>query len=145
MASKIRKELLKIAKEYNGIIQPVIVVEKARDVKNPLHSCFEWDNSKAAEAFRLEQARGLIRTYVTVFSEETHPQDVFVSLSTDRKAGGGYRVLADVIGDADMKKILLKDALNEMVYFTKKYNRLQELASVIKVMNEVMAKINKHK
>jgi len=145
MASKIRNELLKIAKEHNGIIRPAIVIEKARDSKSPLHNCFEWDNSKAAEAFRLEQARGLIRTYVTVFSEETHPQDVFVSLSTDRKAGGGYRVLADVIGDADMKKILLKDALNEMVYFTKKYNRLQELASVIKVMNEVMAKINKHK
>jgi hypothetical protein len=143
--SKIREELLNIAREHRGIIQPSIVVAKARDARSPLHSCFEWDNSKAAEAFRLEQARGLIRTYVTVISEENHPQDVFVSLSTDRKTGGGYRILADVINDGDMKKILLKDALDEMIYFTNKYNRLQELSSVIEAMNKVIATVKKMK
>ena len=37
------------------------VLEVARSPDSPLHPCFEWDDSIAAEQWRLEQARELIR------------------------------------------------------------------------------------
>lgn len=50
-----------IALEEKGVLRPDAVVEDARDPASPLHSHFQWDDSKAAHAFRLEQARRLIR------------------------------------------------------------------------------------
>lgn len=47
-----------------GKITAARVVEIARDHSSPLHSWFEWDDSKAAEAHRLQQARTLLRAVV---------------------------------------------------------------------------------
>ena len=38
-------------------ITPKEVLEKARDVNSELHKCFEWNDSIAAEKYRLQQAR----------------------------------------------------------------------------------------
>ncbi len=45
-----------------GRLRPSAVVEAARPSDSPLHDLFEWDDRVAASAFRLEQARGIIRT-----------------------------------------------------------------------------------
>ena len=45
----------------NGQLDPREVVREAEDPQSPLHPFFEWDNDAAAEAWRLEQARVLIR------------------------------------------------------------------------------------
>ena len=46
----------------DGTLDPRNVLDDARDPESPLHSHFEWDDSKAAEAHRMEQARTLIRS-----------------------------------------------------------------------------------
>lgn len=38
-------------------ITPEQVLEKARDEQSELHKCFEWNDSIAAEKYRLQQAR----------------------------------------------------------------------------------------
>ena len=43
-----------------GRLTPDAVVAHAKDEDSPLHECFEWDDSKAAHAHRLDQARSLI-------------------------------------------------------------------------------------
>ncbi len=50
------------ALERAGKLTPGDVVAAARESDSPLHDCFEWDDSKAAECWRLEEARGLIRS-----------------------------------------------------------------------------------
>lgn len=45
----------------NGRLDPKDVVEVARDKKHPLHQFFDWNNKSAAEAWRVQQARDLIR------------------------------------------------------------------------------------
>lgn len=52
------------ALEENGRLTARDVVTAARDPASPLHDCFEWDDSTAAEAWRTEQARSLIRSVV---------------------------------------------------------------------------------
>lgn len=45
-----------------GKITPAQVVNAARDPASPMHDYFEWDNDAAAEKYRIDQARTLIRS-----------------------------------------------------------------------------------
>jgi len=56
--------------EQRGRLSPADVVETARDPASPLHHCFDWDDSTAAESWRLEQARRLIRSVRVVVIHE---------------------------------------------------------------------------
>ena len=55
----IKKELERIESEH-GVIVPEAVVAAARDPGSPLHEHFTWDDSKAAESWRIVEARKLI-------------------------------------------------------------------------------------
>src|SRR5689334_11733238 len=86
-------ELQEIAKENNGILLPKDVVERAKDQNSALHSWFKWDDEEAAEQWRLQQARQLIReVYVKIKLPDGKmvSEQVFVSLKNDR-VDGGYR------------------------------------------------------
>ena len=54
-------EEIRKLEDRRGRLSAEEVLEAARPVASPLHGFFEWDDSKAAEAHRLEQARDLIR------------------------------------------------------------------------------------
>jgi hypothetical protein len=139
----ILKELQKISKINKGILYPEAVVENAKDKNSPLHNFFVWDNTKAAELYRLEQARKLIRVSVQYIEENPDaPYKVFVSLKSDRVKGGGYRELITVMQNEGLKFQLLQDALDDMTTFTEKYKHLKELDKVIREMDII---INQHK
>jgi hypothetical protein len=67
----IKEALAAIAAGGNGILRPDSVVSAARAPDSPLHSHFEWDDTKAAAEHRLDQARGLIRTIKVVVTTNT--------------------------------------------------------------------------
>lgn len=54
-------EAVKELEDRQGRLLPSEVLNAARNEDSPLHGFFEWDESLAAEAYRLEQARELIR------------------------------------------------------------------------------------
>lgn len=139
--SAISNELQRLADIHGGTLQPRTVVHAARDEASPLHSSFEWNDSDAAEQWRLQQARMLIRAVVVY--EETGkgkqiPCRVFVSLTPDRKNGGeGYRLSATVLSDAAQRSQLLTDARADMHRFKERYRTLSELAEVFTAMEHV--------
>lgn len=136
----IRQELLRIAESNSGVLKPEDVVHAAESVTSPLHSHFEWDDSKAAADYRLFQARNLIRVTVQYLSPEPTLSRVFVSLLSDRgEAGGGYRTMVNVLGDAAQRQDLLREALGELRRAEKKYGGLVELAGVWDALNGVAA------
>ena len=45
----------------DGVIEPSEVVDAARSPRSPIHDDFLWDDTAAANAHRIEQARRLIR------------------------------------------------------------------------------------
>ena len=57
VAERLRKIYLKSGRD----LREADVLADARDKASPLHSYFEWDDSAAAESFRLAQASALIR------------------------------------------------------------------------------------
>ncbi len=52
---------LKALEDRRGRLTPAQVVETAESKDSPLHAFFEWDDAKAGAAYRIEQARELIR------------------------------------------------------------------------------------
>jgi hypothetical protein len=145
MNAKIQSEFETIREADHGILYPASVVAFARDPETALHSHFEWDNSKAAEQHRLWQARQLISVCVTVLDSpggeiEIHP---YVSLESDRRGRGGYRLLVDVLTDDKYRTELVQQAMNEMAAFREKYRAFKELGSVISAMNTAEKRIAK--
>lgn len=132
----IRRELARIAKAGGGVLMPEAVVEAARPAASPLHSRFEWDDTAAAHAHRLWQARQLISITINVCPRSKSDEQVWVSLTPDRKGEGGYRSLVTVLSDPDMRAQLLADALEELSIFRAKYKHLRELAEVFAAIDK---------
>lgn len=135
MNELVRNEIEKLAD--GGLIRPADVVEAARSPDSVLHDYFTWDDGEAAEKWRLEEARRLIRVVVVKQVNEAEPVRAFVSLSTDRIAGGGYRAIAEVLDDEELNERMLQDALDELGSFQRKYERLAALKPVFRATEEV--------
>ncbi len=133
----VREELDKIADANGGMVRPDKVVKYAKNKKSALHDHFTWDDTEAAVAFRLEQARRIIRVHVTVIDSDSKPIRAFVSLKQDR-GETGYRRIVDVLANPDLKSIMLEEAKAEMQIFANKYRTLSELAPVIKAIDRVV-------
>lgn len=135
----IRQELEALAEANNGILRPEAVVEFAKDPNTTLHGRFEWDDTEAARQYRIWQARQIIKVVVNVLPNEAETEyQVFVSLKEDRRNGGGYRALVDVMSDEEMRKRLLAQANEDFKLWQKKYQQLKELAPVFDKMAEIM-------
>lgn len=66
----------KVGEELEGIERRDArsVVEAARDETKELHKCFEWRDGIAAEKYREEQARFVLRMIVVRIDDYTDPQ-----------------------------------------------------------------------
>jgi hypothetical protein len=134
-------EVKKIYNDNGGILRPLDVVEAARPKASPLHSQFEWNNTVAAEKFRLHQARMFINMLVDVIYEDKQEVRCFVSLKKDRFGEDtGYRTMVDVLSNKDLYASMLKDALEEMEYFRNKYYEIKELKEVFDAIERVKTK-----
>lgn len=142
-AVAITKELRRIARRNGGRLVPQAVVDESRPKTAPLHSQFEWDDSKAAEQHRLWQARQLIRVSVELIGNEQDGRmsRVFVSLTTDRGSKQGYRTMVSVLGDRELRDQLLQDSLEDMKRFRERYASLRELAKVFDAMQEAEERV----
>lgn len=130
-------ELIRIAEANDGELRPCDVFEAARPESSPLHNVFNWNVEDAAYQHNLELARRLIRVTVRYIGDDPTPVRIFVSLTVDRtQEGGGYRYLAAVMSDKNMRAQLLRDALDEMKRFEAKYAKFVELADVFLAMRK---------
>ena len=138
---RVVSELERIARQHGGRLMPEAVVEAARNSRSILHSFFDWDNTEAAEKWRVHQARNLIRVTVTYIGEnDDTPMRVFVSLHSDRQSKRGYQSTVNVLSDEDMRAELLEDALAELRAFREKYVALKELVAVFDAISKVEKK-----
>lgn len=142
---RVVRELESLASAHGGLLQPEKVVEAAQSPASSLHPHFTWDDSAAACAHRLWQARQLIRIVVRHAGPDgdQRPMQVFVSLTSDRKLeGGGYRQLVAVLSSAEQRSQLLDDAMREMEHFRNKYKDLRELSDIFAAMDRSQSELN---
>lgn len=122
----------KVADEIgSGQITPQEVLEKARDVNSELHKCFEWDDSIAAEKYRLQQARSIIINLVYAPKKEEEQSVRCFSLTSKVST---YQPTQQFLVQEDEYQTLLKRALAELEAFKRKYHTLAELEAVFEAI-----------
>lgn len=143
MVEKIAIELDRIVSDNGGILRAADVVAYARNKRTALHGRFQWDDSKAAHAHRLEQARDIIQVTVKLLPNVDTVIRSFVSLGSDRERGGGYRDIVSVMSNKRMRDELLGQALREMDAWRDRYNQIKELVPVFSAMDRVKSRRKK--
>ncbi|HOX27401.1 MAG TPA: hypothetical protein PLU44_16765 [Candidatus Krumholzibacteria bacterium] len=131
----------KVRAKVGGMLDAPDVVKAARPEKSPLHRYFEWDDTEAAELYRVEQARCLIRLVVTTVPGAAEPVQAFVSLTTER--GRGYRHIIDVLDDEDLQQQMLADALAELERWRDRYAQCRALVDLRKKVDVGIAKVRR--
>lgn len=135
----VKEELEFIRQSNGGFLRPHDVVEYARNPETKLHERFTWDDSEAAEKWRLAEARAIIRVVVSVNEQTSEKVRAFVSLVQDRNQDGGYRAMVEVLDDEALTSAMMQDAFNELLAFKTKYQKLQELTQLSGVFNAIEA------
>ena len=117
----VKQELMLIKKKNRGFLTPEAVVAYAKNKNSALHKYFTWNDTEAAERWRLEEASRLIRRiYVTVLpGKKQYKIRAYVSLSADR-GRGGYRDTIEVMSDEDLRIQMIEDVKEELQAFRKK-------------------------
>lgn len=120
-------ELRRIAAENEGALRPATVVDEARDESSPLHSHFEWDVEKNAEAYLLVQARDLIRSAKVRIEEREVRQFVHIrptlveASSEESRPTGHYRSLDDLAHDTSARETFLAQMESEWRSFRRRW------------------------
>lgn len=125
------RHILQQLADPHGNLDPATVVDAATPATSPLHDYFTWDDGEAADKWRLDEARQLIRRVrITVIPQpDTPPIRVRAFVSVD---GAGenetraYRPLADVANDDELRERVLAEARRDLQLLTVKYRHLGE-------------------
>lgn len=109
------------------------LLDANRPKNAPLHNEFEWDNRKAAEAYRLNQSSYIIRSIVVVPEEK--PQEFVRAVFS--VGDGKYENIRAILSDERKRESLLSIALRDLKSFERKYNTLSELAPIWAAMEQI--------
>jgi transposase len=135
-AQKIGEALHKITNAA-GKRTPHAVVEAARAEKHVLHRHFEWKDAIAAEAYRLDQARALIRCIDVVTNDDEPPMRAFISIT--EKNGTAYHTNNEVLGNLELQVIVLRQAERDFLAYEKRLREFQDLCDAVRKAREKIA------
>ena len=134
-AAKCYEEICEIGEE----VRPEQVLDKARDESSELHKCFDWDDSSAAEKYRLSQARSVINHLIVVTQEtdepDKEPVQFRVMLKNEQTKDSGYKQTIVMVRDEDEYAKLLDQAYKELHSFKQKYQCLSELSEILALID----------
>ena len=113
------------------------LVEASRPEDAPLHSLFEWDDAVAAEKYREEQARVIIRHIAYEEEQEgKNPVQVRAFFQIDN-ASSDYEPTVKIMTDDEKYRQLLATATRELKWFRDKYRTLKELNGVFAAIDQL--------
>lgn len=118
------------------------IVNKARDENTELHSCFEWNDTKAAEKYRLYQANDIVRHLYLVRQEDEEEQEEDKKITVERfrcfsnlGKNNEYESTITIVRNEDKYQMLLEQAKRELQAFKAKYSILKELKPIIDLID----------
>lgn len=124
-----------VAEELTSIkCTPENIVGYAQQEDTELHKCFEWDNSIAGHKYRCIQAQQVVRNLVLVKEETKEKTPVRMFYNTGDRTGE-YKPIKMILQKEDEYQSLLKQAMEELRAFKKKYSCLSELEEIMELID----------
>lgn len=140
-AQIVGEELERIRVRHNSRLTQEDVVAEARDDASPLHPAFEWDDAKAGEQWRLEQASYLIRSIVVAVEANETKAPVRAFVNVERDTDRSYTSVAHAMSDAELRAQIIAKALKELKSWRDRYSELVELAKLFADIDRDMKKV----
>lgn len=115
-------ELEMLRTQNGGVLLPAAILDFARSANTALHAAFSWDDTEAAERWRVHQAKQVIRAAVTMLPR---PDGAMVPVrayvfSVER---GGYAATSAVISDDAEAAALMRQMRLDVERALSRYRR----------------------
>ena len=138
-AQKAGEHIEELCRKY-GEVTPQILVDDARPEDALMHPLYEWNDSIAAEKYRLGQSRRITNDLIVVRvsyeePELPEPAKAFVSIKP-RNESASYKPIVEALSDEDTKKQVIENARMELDSYTRKYRNLVDLVPILEEMIE---------
>ena len=126
--------------ERNGGLTPKTLLDSQRDENAPLHNEFEWDDTIAAEKWRLDQAQRMIQSIRIVQTDDTEERKAYRERSFVSTPGGRnvYVSMDTAMHKEEYRNHLLEQAKRDSEVYLAKYRRMEELAAVVTAMEDFL-------
>lgn len=138
-ADVVGAHLEKLRNASDGELTSAAVLKDACRPRSPIHSAFNWDDTDAAELYRLSQAGLLIRSVTVTFlidGDEVNDEPIRAYVSVQGSQGKPvYTSISVALNDAEMSNYLLCQALNEIKRWRVRHAKLKELGNVFAAMD----------
>lgn len=128
--TKIKRELLRLEQEI-GYLTPRDIVQSAKSPSSPLHNTFDWNDTTAADKYRIVQARMLLTRIRINLEGENAPAFVNVKVIIGNVESNRYISTEKAMSDEEMSRQVIAQAIREVEYWQDKYDSLTEVKSVI--------------
>lgn len=139
---------LESIEEKEGKVTSASFLEYSRPETSETHSMFEWDDSIAAEKYRLRQSAaiiGQIEVHIEYIDnqEEINPVEInaipaFVNVAgKSPKASATFVNVVTAVDNKNMWKQVVQNAVAELSAFKRKYSRFKEFEKIIKDIEEL--------
>jgi hypothetical protein len=138
-------EVTERIRKRDGEVTRSAVIAEAKRKNSPIHRHFEWDNSVAAEKWRLRQAGDLINSLQVIRTEATtHPVSAYSVVTKPAKSADApqrkvYESTEEALADPVMRDEILANAIRDAIAFRKKYHALSELSKVFSALDTFLA------
>lgn len=134
-AEVVAKHIEKLATKYGECTKEQFL-DSARSERSVLHKLFEWDDTVAAEKYRLHQAQMIICSLKVTVIEEDHAPIITRAFVTTEERTTGYVHIRDAMSDEEKRAKVIEEAKRDAQWYIDKYNGLIELSNVIAAMDE---------
>lgn len=147
-AADAHKAVEAIRAKHGGNCTDADVVEAAKVKRHTLHKLFEWDDSKAAHAHRLAQARAVLRSLRVVYVGSDSKADARAYEVIERKkptperpARTLYSSHEEAVRDPASREHLLAEAVKQLMAWRRRFRHLNELDRVLEVVDAELERI----
>ena len=146
LSPEVIREILEV--EKNDGLTAETLLDKAERKKSSLHDLFEWDNSKAGEQWRLQQARVIINEIKIIVEDKELYAFENVRINVSEEEGlerREYKPIIEILSKEEYRKQVLRTALENINYWKEKYSEYTELQLIFDSISKVRAKWQKEK
>jgi len=125
-------------KNRYGKLKPEFIIESAIKKTSPIHSFFKWDDKKAAEQYRLQQASQLINSIriVVKIKGKKISTPAFLNIKIDNDTNKFYEDINTVIRDPISKEYITEKARNQLKGWAEKYAFIDSFSEIIQSINQ---------
>lgn len=130
---------------------PHDVVRSASAEESPIHKHFTWDDAKASEQWRLQEARGLVNRLTIVVKVDGVKQEakafysVAVRIEETNSVEPRYVKVTTARHDLALQRTILDDLLDDLNGITKKYDQFRQIigAGMFEEIQKTVEKFSK--